>query len=119
MDSKRFMQTVGLILLVGIFLTVSAPAYADHAGDKLFRGVVNAATGWLELPKNIIETTQKTEGNFFVGITWGTLKGVGATLARTGAGAWEVATFIFPSYESVINPPTLFHGGAGHTGMTK
>ena len=84
-------------------MLVSAPAiasdYASDSGHKFTRGLANAATGWGEIPKNIALESKAT--NAFVGVTYGTLKGVAHTVGRTVIGALELGTFFIPSHEVV------------------
>lgn len=92
-------------------LLSTGSAYAEHehqsylagVGSKFGQGLANAATGFIEIPKNIINISH--EQNAFVGLTWGTLRGVMQTVSRTTLGAAELITapiptsdFITPSY---------------------
>lgn len=96
-----------LIILIGvmIILNIASASFAEDAGKKLGRGLVNILTGWIELPKNIYETS--AESNLFAGITVGLAKGLGMTVVRTGAGVYETATFPFPlpqEYKPILEP---------------
>jgi putative exosortase-associated protein (TIGR04073 family) len=73
----------------------------EGMATKLFRGVVNAATGWLEFPKQIYVTW--LEDGAFNGIFIGPPKGVGMAVVRTAAGGLEAATFYFP-YPGFYDP---------------
>lgn len=104
----RAKLTAALLILV-VVVGFSSFAYAENALVKLGRGLVNAATGWLEIPQKIYTTSR--DENVFVGATVGTAKGIGWSIIRTVAGIYEVVTFPFPipkSYESVIDPPYIF-----------
>uniref|UniRef100_A0A831XD47 Exosortase system-associated protein, TIGR04073 family n=1 Tax=Geobacter metallireducens TaxID=28232 RepID=A0A831XD47_GEOME len=79
----------------------SAQEVVDGMANKFARGVANAATGWLEFPKQI-HITWREEGAAR-GLTVGPLKGVGMTVARTLAGAGEAATF-FISWPGFFEP---------------
>lgn len=79
----------------------SAQEVVDGMANKFARGVANAATGWLEFPKQIYVTWQ--EDGPAKGLTVGPLKGVGMTVARTVAGAGEAATF-FISWPGFFGP---------------
>jgi len=68
---------------------------------KFVRGLANAATGWLELPKQIY-VTFRDEGAA-MGLTVGPLKGIGMTIVRTVTGATEAATFFVP-YPGFFSP---------------
>ena len=72
---------------------------------KLFRGVANLTTGWMEIPKQMIQTSN--EKGFWKGISWGFAKGLGWAMGRTATGAYEIVTFPFPipeDYHPVIHP---------------
>ncbi|MDD5449262.1 MAG: exosortase system-associated protein, TIGR04073 family [Candidatus Omnitrophica bacterium] len=99
--------TSGLIVIISIFfiLNIASVCYAQDAGKKLGRGLVNILTGWLELPKNIYETSAKS--NPLAGITIGLAKGLGMTVVRTGAGIYETATFplaLPQDYKPILEP---------------
>ena len=103
-------------VLILCFIAVALPAVAEEGtgvekmGKKLGRGLVNGVTGWIELPKNIYDTSVETN-NPLMGITYGTLKGVGMTVVRTGAGVYDVATFLFPlpeDYKPLLEPEFVF-----------
>jgi putative exosortase-associated protein (TIGR04073 family) len=73
--------------------------------DKLMRGVGNLFLGFIELPRNIFNTTQ--EENILAGLTLGTFKGIGYTAVRMGAGAYDTLTFFVPlpeGYRPLIEP---------------
>ncbi len=100
-------SAVGVAFL--LLLTVTTVCYAQDAFTKLGRGVANALTGWVELPKNIYDTSVKD--NAFAGVTLGLAKGAGMTLVRTGAGIYEIATFPFPlpeNYKPILEPEYVF-----------
>jgi len=111
--SLKLTATVVLILCIA---AITLPVFAQEGsaiekiGKKLGRGIVNVATGWVELPKNIYDTSVETN-NPLMGITYGTLKGIGMTVVRTGAGAYDVATFLFPvpqDYQPLLKPEFVF-----------
>jgi len=107
---KFFIAALTLCVIFVIFMNVASPCFAqgdviEKMGKKLGRGIVNVATGWIELPKNIYDTS--VESNPFIGITFGMIKGVGMTVIRTGAGVYDVATFLLPipgDYVPVLEP---------------
>jgi putative exosortase-associated protein (TIGR04073 family) len=103
-------------MLILCIAAVALPAFAQEGsaiekmGKKLGRGIVNIATGWVELPKNIYDTSVDTN-NPLMGITYGTLKGLGMTVVRTGAGAYDTVTFLFPvpqDYKPILQPQFVF-----------
>lgn len=73
--------------------------------NKAARGVTNVATGWLELPKQIVLTYK--EDGAAKGIFIGPLMGVGMMLVRTVSGVIETATFFVPYpgfYDPLMEP---------------
>ncbi len=99
----------GLLLVAVLMLTITTIAFAQDAFTKLGRGVANTLTGWVELPKNVYQTS--VDENPFSGLTLGLAKGAGMTIVRTGAGIYEIATFPFPipeNYKPVIEPEYVF-----------
>lgn len=98
-----------VILVAAIAVVVASPVYAQDMGHKAGRGLVNVATGWLELPKTIHDGSQ--EENPVVGVTTGIFKGVGKAVLRTLVGAYEVVTFPVPypkDYAPVYEPEYVF-----------
>ncbi len=107
-----------LVLVGGMLLGSVRVLYAD-AGDqtpvgeqmfaKLGRGLANAATGWIEIPKRMHDETAANGPG--VGWTWGLIKGVGYAIARSVAGAYEIVSFpvaMPEAYQPVIDPPLIF-----------
>ena len=98
-----------VIVLAAWMLSVTTLCFASDAFTKLGRGVANTLTGWVELPKNIYQTS--VDENPFSGLTLGLAKGAGMTIVRTGAGIYEIATFPFPipeDYKAVLEPEYVF-----------
>jgi len=94
-----------IIAMVGM----ATQCYAQDPVKKLGRGLANILTGWVELPKNIYDTS--VEENVLSGLTMGLAKGVGMTIVRTGAGVYETVTFPFPipeDYQPVLEPEYVF-----------
>ena len=105
---RGFWQRVAVPVVVLLLATASL-CFAQDAFTKLGRGVANTLTGWVELPKNIYNTS--VEDNAFAGMTLGLAKGAGMTLVRTGAGIYEIATFPFPlpeNYKPILEPEYVF-----------
>lgn len=99
-----------LSLLFSIFFLFSSQAFASdsyfgNSAEKFVSGVTNAATGWLELPKNVILTGQK-EGPIY-GATIGVAMGIMHTVGRSLVGVLDAATFFIPTKPSV-NPPFIW-----------
>jgi len=107
-------RLIVLAVAFAIVFNIAGACYAqgeviEKMGKKLGRGLVNIVTGWIEIPKNIYDTA--VESNPLLGITFGTLKGAGMAIVRTGAGAYDVATFLFPipeDYDAILEPEFVF-----------
>ena len=102
---------IGMAMVMAmVFLAATPPARAEQdtgrlATSKLFRGIVNLTTGWLEIPKQTVNTSQ--DKGLGQGLTWGFAKGIGWAVGRTLAGAYEIVTFPFPipeNYQPVMQP---------------
>jgi len=110
--SQRSTLAAGLVAIM--LLLRPAPACAEAmesngAVKKAMRGATNTATGWVEIPKRIQETTLAS--GYGAGFTWGLLRGIGYGFIRTAAGLYELVTFPFPAppgYEPVIQPEYVF-----------
>ena len=102
--------SVVFVLLLAVLVASAGPAFAEQdtgrlAVTKLFRGIANAATGWMEIPKQVnLEWHATGPGQ---GMTWGLVKGVGWAIGRSVAGAYEIVTFPFPipeNYAPFVKP---------------
>jgi len=90
------------MLLMGVVpMAMAGDGYGTQVANKFTRGLANTATGWIELPKNVVNTSHQS--NVGVGITWGLVKGVLYTVGRTTVGAVELVTFFIPS-DKVVSP---------------
>ncbi len=102
---KGLAKVVIVSLVILTMLSVSSMCYAQDVLRKLGRGLANILTGWIEIPKNIYDTS--VEENVGMGLTVGLAKGIGMTVVRTGAGIYETITFPFPlpeDYEPLLEP---------------
>ncbi len=110
---RRSSLAVAVLMMVAAVAAAERPAFADEGtqdtgrlvATKFFRGIVNAATGWMEIPKQMIQTSQ-TSGAA-KGWTWGFAKGIGFAVARSVMGAYEIITFPIPApegYRAVMHP---------------
>lgn len=107
--SKSFKKVSALAIVAILMLAVTTVCFAQDPFTKLGRGVANTLTGWVELPKNIYNTS--VEENAFAGLTLGLAKGAGMSIVRTGAGIYEIATFPFPlpqDYKAILEPEYVF-----------
>ena len=111
---KKMSKSAFIVLAALMFLAVSiTPTYAqdtaEKMGSKLKRGVVNIATGWIELFNQPRQIGQ--EEGFGAGATKGLFMGASWAVARTAIGVWDTGTFLFPipaDYEPILEPETLF-----------
>lgn len=100
--TKKSLAAVIVILMI---LNIASVSHAQDMTRKLGRGVGNILTGWIELPKNVYDTS--VESNVLAGLTLGLVKGVGMTVMRTAVGAYETLTFPFPlpeDYKPIVEP---------------
>jgi len=102
----RKMAKLILALLILVFGSSHAMAtepygynYISTSSTKLVAGIANTATGFIELPKNIILVTQRD--SILHGMTFGLASGVMHSVARTVIGVFDVATFWIPTPPSV------------------
>ena len=99
---KKIIQSL-LIVSSFAFLTPSVHAhdasYMTHVGDKLGYGIANIATGWVEVPKNIMIVGQRD--GVAAGATIGLFTGLFQTVGRTAYGIMETATFLIPTHPIV------------------
>ncbi|MEY4960938.1 MAG: hypothetical protein RL610_1117 [Pseudomonadota bacterium] len=99
---KKIIKSL-LIVSSLIFLTPSVHAheasYVTHMGNKLGYGIVNIATGWVEVPKNIMIVGQRD--GVVSGATTGVFTGLFHMVGRTAYGIMETATFFIPTHPIV------------------
>lgn len=79
--------------------------YLSGFTSKVNQGFFNTTTGFIELPKNVINISQ--DQNIFVGFTWGILRGTAHAVSRTLVGAAELITSPIPT-DDYISPPYVW-----------
>ena len=96
-------RTTSVLLLT---LTLSTPAFADEHKSygerithKAINGLANIAFSALEIPKNIINTSNQS--NIFYGLTGGMAKGIINTVGRTATGVTDLVTSPLPTHQIV------------------
>lgn len=105
---KKIAIRLSLVFSIFFFFTshaIASDSYINTSGERFVSGVANAATGWVELPKNIVLTGQK-DGPIYGG-TVGLAMGIMHTVGRSIVGALDAATFWVPLKPSV-NPPYIW-----------
>jgi putative exosortase-associated protein (TIGR04073 family) len=106
---KKVLFPIYLIAL----LIISTPSFADDGGigypakifGKLGIGIINAATGIIEIPKSM--TVESQQEGIGMGLSVGLLKGLGNTLGRSILGVADVVTFPIPT-KPMLTPPVVF-----------
>jgi putative exosortase-associated protein (TIGR04073 family) len=103
------MKTLYSLLLAGVLLAGTAAqaaeptgSYLSRIGEKFGTGLVNVATGYVEIPKGIY--VQSLRHGVAAGIPVGLVKGLFQTLGRTGTGVVEMATFYIPTKPMIQAP---------------
>lgn len=102
---KYVLTLVAVLIIANLIVT---PCFADPF-RKLGRGLTNAVTGIVEIPKKVILISKND--NLGLGLTWGFIKGSAVGLLRTAVGLYETITFPIPApadYEPMINPEFVF-----------
>jgi len=84
---------------------VADEKYPVSLEQKLGAGLVNTATGWVELVKSPIAVSKK-EG-LGMGLTVGLAKGLVNTIGRTFWGVFDVMTFILPT-KPMVQPHLIW-----------
>jgi putative exosortase-associated protein (TIGR04073 family) len=97
--SKKLLLLSALCLMMPY--GAMAESYPSKVVAKLGNGIVNVATGIVEIPKTMLVTSAK-KGPLY-GMTAGFLTGVFHMTGRTVLGATDVATFLVPT-KPVIQP---------------
>jgi putative exosortase-associated protein (TIGR04073 family) len=70
-------------------------SYGAKVGNKVLNAFANLSTGVLEIPKNIINTTNKS--NVFYGVVGGLFKGLVHTAGRLAVGVADLVTIPLPT----------------------
>lgn len=101
------------LFLLTVLILRTDPSYAEGTVDKsvrkLGRGLVNVATGWVELPMQV--SSGMSEAGGIQGLFLGLGKGAVWAVLREGAGVYDTATFLLPipsDYGPIMQPPTAF-----------
>ena len=106
---KNLLKSIIVCVVASMILNIASVCYAQNMGRKLCRGVANIATGWIEIPKNMYDTSIKE--NIVTGLTLGAVKGAAMTFVRTGFGIYDTLTFLLPipeGYNPLLEPEFVF-----------
>ena len=82
-----------------VWTMAQSDQYKTKAGGQLGRGVVNAATCFVDLIQHTVEGTQ--DGAPLIGTMTGLGSGIGCTVLRAGSGVLDVATFWVPGFNGI------------------
>ncbi|SJM94055.1 exosortase system-associated protein, TIGR04073 family [Crenothrix polyspora] len=66
--------------------------YQRQVEKKAISGITNIATGFLEVPKNMINLTNEEDSNIVYGVIGGGVKGILDTVGRMTAGTFDLLT---------------------------
>ena len=99
----KLLLTSLLIVTSSICFADEQQSYGSNVGDKALNGFANMTTAVLEIPKNIINTTN--ESNIAYGAVGGLAKGILNTVFRMITGMSDFVTaplptkpFVYPMY---------------------
>jgi putative exosortase-associated protein (TIGR04073 family) len=93
--------------------TAHAQSYQNIMGEKFVSGIANVATGVVELPKNIVLTSQ--DKGIHYGMTIGVVSGIAHTIGRTVVGLMDVITFMIPTGPSSVQPQYVWNNFSRET----
>lgn len=100
------LRTAAFAVALALFAApLSASAAKYDAPRKFGRGLAGMTCGFLELPGNVVETTQKQGIGY--GLTIGVAKGLGMIVARELIGVYEFLSAPFPAppgYKPILSP---------------
>lgn len=82
-----------------------APCYLEATTAKVTQGFFNTTTGFIEIPKNIINIG--SDRNVLLGLSWGLLRGTAHAVSRTLVGVAELITAPIPT-DDYITPPYVW-----------
>ncbi len=80
---------------------VSQKSYGEQVGEKGLNGITNIGTAWMEIPKNVVKTTQET--NILYGMIGGLGAGVFNTLGRLSTGVFDLLSAPIPT-DPLVSP---------------
>ena len=106
---RNLLKGIIICVVALMILNIASASYAQDMGKKLYRGIINIATGWFELPENVYAVAM--ERDFGSGIILGIPKGCWMAVVRTGAGVYDTLTFPLPipkGYGPVLEPEFVF-----------
>ena len=91
----KLLLTTLLIVTSSISFADEQQSYGSKVGNKALNGFANLTTSALEIPKNIINTTN--DSNVAWGFVGGLAKGILNTVGRMMVGLTDLITFPLPT----------------------
>ena len=125
-EGKRGIAAVTSVLMIATAIALLVwpmVSHADTAWHKAGRGLAEITTAFLEIPGNII-TTSNREGKA-AGWTEGFAKGLGMFILRPPIGVYELVTAPIPApanYEPILSPEypwSYFGTGETNSGIAR
>ena len=77
-----------------------SPKYGEKAGGMLGRGLLNAATCFVDIPVQTVQGAKKNKPEF-IGAVGGFATGAVCTVLRAASGVLDVATFWVPGFNGL------------------
>jgi putative exosortase-associated protein (TIGR04073 family) len=108
LSMEKLFRSLLAVFVLYFFASQAAMAqsYPYASGEKFVSGIANVATGFVELPKNIVISSG--ENGVPYGMTVGLVTGIFHTVGRTVIGALDMVTFLIPTGPSV-SPPYIWN----------
>lgn len=98
---ERYLIAVLLVMSVGAVQAEEHGSYQRDVMEKAGNGIANLVTGWLELPKNVINITN--DSNIVFGVLGGMVKGSVHMMGRMGVGLVDLITAPIPT-QPIVRP---------------
>lgn len=105
LQTRAVFSIVFASLLFSLSLSTHADeyeSYGDQVGRKALNGFANLTTSVLEIPKNVINTTNQS--NVAYGFVGGSVKGILNTVGRMMSGLADLVTAPLPTRQFVYPP---------------
>lgn len=93
-----------------------AEIQVDKMGMKFVRGITNCATGWGEIPRQIVRAVDEYNDEPWMIAPVGLMSGIFMTVARTMTGVIETAFFYVPfngNYDCFLDPAYVWNKAEG------
>jgi len=84
-------------------IQVDKISYENTPVNKLGRGMINTATCWAEIPREVFEVSKAHDP--LTGLTLGAAEGLLTGLLRGATGVYDAVTCIIPPYNKPIMQP--------------